>query len=460
VTQDHQPTRRAVLRQALAAAVALSATAGCSGEEKPPAAPPKDNPFGVAPERPLDVVVAEGRAGDVKFALDLYKRRFDKSTVAVTAVPQLGPTLLPRFGAGKPPDAVQNTGRQRLSIGGLVGQDQLTDLRILLDAPAWGQQNRTVRDVLTPGILESGSYDGTVRALNYVNTVYAFWYSAPMFERQGWEIPRTWPELIRTAIAMKAKGLPPFTYAGSHPYYIFEPLLTLAAKTGGHDVTKNIDNLEDGAWSQEGLTSALQAFGELAGRGLLLKGTANLDHTTSQTRFLTTKAAFLPCGNWLENEMRTVLPKNFGLTAFAVPPLEPAGVLPNGVHISPGQPLVVPAKAQNRAGGLEFVRAMLSKEAATAFATATGSLTVVRGALDGEKASTALRSAGRLLDVAGDQAITWYFDGWYPELGKAAGEATGAFMAGAIKAPEWSDRLQRAADAIKKDKSVTKYHRD
>lgn len=460
MTQEHQPSRRAVLRQALAAAVALSATAGCSGGEKPPAAPPKDNPFGVVPERPLDVVVAEGRAGDAKFALDLYKKRFDKSPAAVTTVPQLGPTLLPRFGAGNPPDVVHNTGRQRLSLGSLVGDDQLADLGPLLDAPSWDQPGRTVRNSLTSGVLESGSYDGTVRALNYVNTVYALWYSAPLFERQGWEVPRTWPELIRTAIAMKAKGLAPFSYAGTHPYYIFEPILTLAAKTGGHDVTRNIDNLEDGAWRDESLTAALAAFGELSARGLLLKGTANLDHTGSQTRFLTSKAALLPCGNWLENEMRAVVPKNFGLTAFAVPPLEPAGQLPNGVHVSPGQPLVVPEKAPNRPGGLEFVRAMLSPEAATAFATATNTLTVVRGAVDSEKSGTALRSAARLVDVAGEQAITWYFDGWYPELGTAAGDATGAFMAGAIKAAEWSDRMQRAADAVKKDKSVTKFHRD
>ena len=49
----------------------------------------------------------------------------------------------------------------------------------------------------------------------------------------------------------KAAGIGPFVYAGTHPYYLLELVLTLAAKTGGPDVTKWIDNLEDGAWKDE-----------------------------------------------------------------------------------------------------------------------------------------------------------------------------------------------------------------
>ena len=86
-------------------------------------------------------------------------------------------------------------------------------------------------------------------------------------------------------------------------------------------------------------------------------------------------------------------------------------------------------------------------------------LTVVRGAADGLELSTALRSARDLLTAAGDQTITWYFADWYPDLGKTAGEVTGQFLAGGLSAGEWTARIQAAADKVKQDKAVTKYHR-
>ncbi|MFC0627296.1 N-acetylglucosamine/diacetylchitobiose ABC transporter substrate-binding protein [Kribbella deserti] len=455
---DHRPTRRAVLRQALASAAVLT-LAGCSEDKPAPSAPDPNNPFGVGADSVLDVAVADGRSGDTKVPLELYKQKFPQATATVVALPQLATALQPRFDAGNPPDVVHNSGPDQLALSNLVAGNGLSDLAPLLKAPSWDRPQRTVGDSLVPGTLESGSYDGTARAIPYVATVHAIWYSAPLFERRGWEVPRSWTELIRTAITLKAKGLAPFTFAGAHPYYILEPILTQAAKSGGHEVMVALDNLEDGAWHHPGLQSALKAFGELSSRGLVLKGSHDLDHTASQTRFLTGKAAFLPCGNWLENEMAKVLPKGFGLTALAIPPLDDAK-LPNGVHVAFEQPVVLAEKAPNPAGGAEFIRAMLSAPAASAYAATTNTLTVVRGAYDSEQASTAVRSAGKLLDLAGDQVIRWYFDRWYPTLAQTAADATGAFMAGALTSAEWSNRLQKAADTLKQDKSVPKYRRD
>lgn len=458
MTFEYRPSRRVVLQQALASAAVLT-LAGCTGDKPAPSAPDPNNPFGVGADSVLDVAVANGHDADTKTPLELYKKKFPQATATVVALPQLATALLPRFEAGNPPDVVLNSDPDALALGNLVSTGALSDLGPLLKAPSWDQPQRTVGDALLPGVLESGSYDGTARAIPYVSTVHAFWYSAPLFERRGWEVPRSWPEFIRTAITLKAKGLAPFTYAGTHPHYILEPILTLAAKTGGHEVMVAIDNLEDGAWKHPGLLAALKAFGELSSRGLLLKSSDDLDHTASQTQFLTGKAAFLPCGNWLENEMAKVIPKGFGLTAMAIPPLDESK-LPNGVHVAYEQPVVLPEKAPNPAGGAEFIRAMLSAPAASAYAAATNTLTVVRGGYDNDKASTALRSAGRLLDLAGDQIIRWYFDSWYPTLAKTAADATGAFMVGALTPAEWSDRLQRAADALKQDKTVPKYRRD
>jgi N-acetylglucosamine transport system substrate-binding protein len=259
---------------------------------------------------------------------------------------------------------------------------------------------------------------------------------------------------------MKAARLGPFVYAGTHPYYILELVLTLAAKTGGHDVVKRIDNLEDGAWKDESLTRAITAVGELAKCRLIASGSAEFDHIASQTQFLKSKAGLLPCGNWLENEMKPLVPPNFGLTMIGVPPLDGSSALARGLHVAATAPYLVPEKAKGKAGGLEYLRVMLSKDVAAQVTEESNQLTIVRGAADGLEISTALRSARDLLAVAGDQVITWYFADWYPDFAKAAAQATGQYLAGGLQLPEWTARIQAAADKLKQDKAITKYRRD
>ncbi|MGH3459961.1 MAG: N-acetylglucosamine/diacetylchitobiose ABC transporter substrate-binding protein [Kribbellaceae bacterium] len=458
--------RRRTLLTAAALVPASGLLASCDGDDRPaggrttPVAP---RSLDVNPDASLEIVVPEGGYGQehLRFDLDMYRELYPgaRERGKVTAVPEIATALQPRFDAGDPPDVLANSGAKRLNASRLENAGQLADLTPLLDAQSWDQPDRTVREMLIPGTVESGSYDGVPRVLNYVNTVYALWYSAPLFDKYGWSAPRTWDELLRTAAEMKAKNLAPFIYAGLRPQYLFEAIMTLAAKSGGLDVVKHVDNLEDGAWKDPSLAAAAAAFSGLAGRGYVFTGSRGLDPLQSQTRFVGSKAGLLPCGSWLANEMRNATPKGFGLTAMALPPLDGSARLPNGVHVTPSESFVVPAAAKNRIGGMEFLRAMLSVKAAANFSELTSTLTVVRSAGDLLVADAAFKSACELLRIAGDQTINWYFASWYPALGTATAEATGALMAGAITVAEWAERLQKAADDVKKDSSVTKFRR-
>ena len=445
--------RRTVLHGALAGALLT----GCTPGGTKPTASSADNPFAVGGDTPLEVVVSEEYGG---FAAAPYRKKYAQVVVTVTPTKQLRDLLQSRFAAGSPPDVVLSTGDKALTVSRLVADGQLADLQKLLDAPSWDSKGVPVKDVVLPGMLDAGQYEGMQYALNYVVNVFGLWYSAQLFQKNGWDVPRTWPELLALGAEMKAAGVGPFAYAGVHPYYVLEAVLTLAAKAGGHDVVKRIDNLEAGAWKEQSMIRAITAFAELTKRGLIAPGSQQMDHIGSQTRLMTSKAGLLPCGNWLENEMKAVIPQNFGLTMVGVPPLDGSSAMPKGVHVAPTAPLLVAAKAKNQPGGLDYVRAMLSKEVAAQVTSQTSQLTVVRGAADGMEISTALRSARDLLTAAGDQAITWYFDTWYPEFAKTAGQITGQCLAGAFRPDEWASRIQAAADKVKQDKAITKYHRD
>jgi N-acetylglucosamine transport system substrate-binding protein len=445
-------TRRTLLQGALAGAV----LSGCSSTPPAPVVSP-GNPFDVDGNAALDVVITEDFGG---FAAAAYRGKHASASVAPKSTKQLSAELLPRFAAGSPPDVVLSTGDNELELGRLVQDGQLTDLQQLLEAPSWDNQAAKVKDQLLPNLLDAGRYDGTQRTLNYVATVYGLWYSAGLFQRNGWDVPHTWPDLLALGTDMKAAGLGPFVYAGANPYYILELVLTLAAKTGGADVLKRIDNLDDGAWKDESVTRAIAAAGELTKRGLIAPGSAQYDHFSSQQRFVASKAGMLPCGSWLGNEMKTLIPASFGLTMFAVPPLDASPALASGLHVAATAPFLVPEKAKNKAGGLEYLRALLSQDVAAQVSSESNQLTIVRGAADGLELDSALRSARDLLAAAGDQVITWYFDSWYPDFANAAAAATGQFMAGGLQQSEWTARIQAAADKLKQDNAVTKYHRD
>jgi N-acetylglucosamine transport system substrate-binding protein len=441
----------------------LAGTTLTACEEAAPPPPPVDpaNPLRVDPAAPLDVVVYAGGYGTAyaDFDADLYRKKHTGSQLRVSPTQLIGSAIRPRFESGQPPDVVHNAGPERMSSGRLVADGRLADLTPLLDAPSWDIPGKTVRQTLAPGTVESGSYEGVPRALNYVSTVYAFWYSAKLFERHGWAPPRTWADLVRTCTDMKAAGIAPFSFAGKYPYYIYVPLLTLVAKTGGVEVMRAVDNLEDGVWKSESMLRAATAFHELKLKGLVPARTKDLDHLQSQTEFVRSKVGFLPCGSWLESEMRAATPKNFGLTACAVPALDGSAKAPNAVRVAAEESFLVGEKAVNRRGGLEFLRAMLSKAGAAQFSRTTGSLTVVNGAADGLDTSTALSSASELVNLAGDQVVNWYFDDWYAQLARAVEDATAALMAGAIKPAEWTERMQRTADTVKQDTSIKKFQR-
>jgi N-acetylglucosamine transport system substrate-binding protein len=119
----------------------------------------------------------------------------------------------------------------------------------------------------------------------------------------------------------------------------------------------------------------------------------------------------------------------------------------------------VPAKAKNPAGGMEYLRILFSKQSAKAFAETAGTLPAVAGATEGLTLSSGLGSVRDAVTAAGPETFTYRFRTWYAPLAKAVDDATGELVNKRVTAAQWSDRIQKAADAIAKDSSVQKYTR-
>jgi len=420
-----------------------------------------DNPLGVKEDAPLEVVVFKGGYGDeyATRAEARYQQRYPKAKVDHKGLQKVGEAIQPRFVAGNPPDVVDNTGAGRLDIATLVGASQVTDLSDLLDAPSLDQPGKKVRDTLLPGVVDDGTFGGATVALNFTYTVWGLWYSKALFAERGWPYPKTWADMLTLCETIRKAGVAPWTYQGKYPEYINDPLLSMAAKAGGLDLVKAVDNLQPGAWKQPGLVAAATAFAELAGKGYIMSGSEALSHTEAQAAWCRRKAAFIPCGSWLESEQKGVAPAGFDMVMGAVPSLEGDKLPGSAVQAASSESFVVPSKAKNPAGGKEYLRILFAKASASAFAQANSTLPAVAGATDGLTLSSGLSSVRDSVAAAGENTFTYRFRTWYTPLAKAVDDATGELVNKRISPAGWSARIQKAADALAKDATVKKYTR-
>jgi N-acetylglucosamine transport system substrate-binding protein len=84
---------------------------------------------------------------------------------------------------------------------------------------------------------------------------------------------------------------------------------------------------------------------------------------------------------------------------------------------------------------------------------------VVVGAAEGYAFPPGVASSQKALGAAGSNVVNIFFDGWYKDLETECRAATNELMFGRINADQFVERLQKKADATKKDSSVTKFTR-
>ncbi|MEU7898241.1 N-acetylglucosamine/diacetylchitobiose ABC transporter substrate-binding protein [Nonomuraea sp. NPDC049152] len=463
-------SRRQVLRgAALTGAGLLAAACATPGD---PAGAPKPamtgaisaaNPLGMDENGPLEIVIFDGGFGDAyatKIHEPMFLGRHPKVRLKHVSTKEISGTLQPRFVGGDPPEVINNDGAQALDLAALVQGGQVQDLTPLLDAPSWDDPGRKVREGLLPVAIEAGSFDGKPYSLPYVFMIFGFWYSGKLFDEKGWKPATTWDEFLVLCGEIKKAGIAPFAYAGKYPGYVWEAILTMAVKHGGVDVMRNVDNLEDGAWKVDALRKAATAFGELHAKGYLLQGSEGLNHTESQTRQNGYEVAVIPNGSWLENEQKDVAPADFGYAMFPVPALEAGEALPHAaLHAMPGAGFIVASRSKNPTAGMEYLRTMVSSEGAGRYSGLVSTLTTVRGAALPADAKPGLKSAAAALTTAGTDLVNWRVHEWYKEIATELDAATGQLMTGGITADQWVERLQRKADAVKKDSSIKKFSR-
>lgn len=416
-SDSSQFNRRLFLRGAFAAAVAVpvsvtlascvtgGGTGGGSGGTKS-----AKNPFGVAADSSTEAVIFNGGYGYdyVQYAAKQMESYTKGLKVKVSPSTQIAQQLQPRFVGGNPPDLIDNSGAG--AIGFTTILDQLEELDDVFEANNY--EGKKIADTLYPNAKVPGTFDGKFKALNYVLTIYALWYSASLFEENGWTPPKTWAEAKDLGAKAKAKGKYLFVWGKEAATYYQTLAVDSAIKEGGDEVKNGFENLTKDCWSHPAVQSVLKALGEIVAAGYMVPGGAGTQFTAAQAKWSNDQQALLyPSGSWIENEMKKATKEGFKMTGIPELVVSDSPKLPyESLRSAAGEPFIVPKTSKNPAGGKELLRAMLSKEAATNFAKTRLAPTIVKGLVPADGfGSTALVSQTKMLDAAGSNTFNYQF---------------------------------------------------
>jgi len=463
-----QVDRRSILRLAMAGGVAIPALAlaGCAtgggSDDKSSSSPAAGgeksdkNPFGMTEKSTVEAVIFNGGYGFdyVTFAGDVAQKNHAGSTFSVKPSTQIAQELQPRFVGGNPPDLIDNSGANAIGLNTIA--EQLEDLKDVFAAK--NLEGTTISDTLYPGVEAPGTINGKLVAINYVQTVYAIWYSASLFEENGWAPPKTWDEAIALGAKAKEKGKFLMLWGKEAATYYQTLAIASAIKEGGDEVRLALENLEPKCWSKPAVQGVFKALETIVQKGYMKPGGGGTQFTAAQAQWSNDEAALLyPSGSWIENEMKKQTKEGFKMMGAPEMTLTSGSKMPyEALHSAAGEPYIVPSKAKNVAGGKELLRTMLSKEAATNFAKTKLSPTIVKDTVPEDGfGSTALQSQGKMLKDAGDNVFTWNFVDIYG-TNQDMLVPWNAFLSGQIDAAKLTDQLQKITDKVANDSSVKK----
>ncbi len=426
-----------------------------------------ENPLGVDPEAPLDVVIFKGGYSD-EFAIyvndEMYSVLYPDAEIAYTGTQRLQEQFQARVVDGNPPDVMFNGGAGSFNTTSLYNEGQLANLDDLMASPAYGQDGVTFADSLRTDSQQAGVFEGGQFVLNHVIDLYGIWFNQALLDEHGWEYPQTWDDMLALCETIKTEtDMAPWTYQGLYPGYMVNVLDELAYKAGGIEAMLKLDNLAEDAWTQEPVRAALEALRALHDNDYIMEGTAGLSHTESQTFWLEGDAVFIPCGAWLESEMKDVLEglPDFEMTVRPAPSLSAEDALPMSAVISAaGADYIVFENGKNVQGGKEYLRLLFSQEGARVFSEMTHTATVVEGSTDGLDLGPAFASVSETLDAAGANTWVTKYGAWYADLTEEVENTMGGILTGEMTVDEMIERMQSLTNEVREDDSIPKYTRE
>ena len=247
------------------------------------------------------------------------------------------------IGAGQAPTVIWGWG------GG--GLKSWVDAGAVEDLTSWFDQNSAVKDKLFPSSFGAATINDKIYAMpaETVQPIVLF-YNKQAFDRIKAQPPQSWGDIMALVPKFVAKGIAPFSLAGSSRWTNMMWLEFLFDRIGGSEVFEAVFNGEKNAWSNPVALKALTEVQKLVDMKGFEKGFSSVvaDQNADQALLYTGRAAMMLHGVWTYGSMKKdggdfVTGGHLGYMNF--PPVEGGTGDPSDTVGNPGQYLSISSKA-------------------------------------------------------------------------------------------------------------------
>lgn len=148
------------------------------------------------------------------------------------------------------------------------------------------------------GSLEGFKKDGKLYGLPRNTDIAVIYYNQKLFQDNGWEIPKTYDELLTLGADIKGKGIIPMAMDGGDGWPMAIYLTDLVNKINGSTQALVSEAVKNGDFSAAPFKEAAELMRKSAEAGLFQDGFDSQDYGTAMNLFTNGQAAMFYMGSW------------------------------------------------------------------------------------------------------------------------------------------------------------------
>jgi raffinose/stachyose/melibiose transport system substrate-binding protein len=216
------------------------------------------------------------------------------------------------------------------------------------------------QDRILPVFLKMGEYDGKLYALPKTYETVGLFYNKTLFEKNGWQAPKTLDELEKVADAMLTAGITPFAagnadWRGANEWFV---TLALNSVAGPDNLNKALRG--EMPWTAEPFVQAIDRLNGWWQKGYFGKNYFSLTSSEQAADMMASgRAGMMPTGTWQFQNVATYGKKAGSEAGFVgFPSVSGDPVFPLGV----GSTFSIATRAKNADGAASVINYVFSPE--------------------------------------------------------------------------------------------------
>ncbi len=226
------------------------------------------------------------------------------------------------------------------------------------------------------GSMNGFSKDGKLYGLPRNTDVIGVYYNENMFKENGWDVPKTYDELMTLCGKIKDQGIVPIAMDGADKWPLYILQYDIMQKLDGPEVyDKCIDAISKGDFSDPDFKKSADMLQQAAKDGVFGVGFETTDYGTAQNLFLNGQAAMYYMGSWdmsIANNQDVDEATRAGFRAFSLPVIDGGKGTATDLTAWNGGGYSVTSSAANKEEAIKLLKFMFQPENWTRIAWENG----------------------------------------------------------------------------------------